>query len=128
MPLALGYSARPRRWGTGLGVELGRLSLGRDAPDVASESEPLERADDPAARIDLPPAQAVKGRGGEGVVVVVPRLAERQRRQPGEVARLVGGAEPAPAEEVAQRVDGEGDVVEQEDAHEAAPEQRGQRG
>ena len=50
------------------------------------------------------------------MVVVVPRLAERDPREPPDVARLVGGLEPAPAEEVADRVDRPGDVVEQEDA------------
>ena len=61
------------------------------------------------------------------MVVVVPRLAERQRRQPDEVARLVVGVEAPAADEVAQRVDRERHVVQQEDPHQAAPQQRDQR-
>ena len=37
-----------------------------------------QSADDVVADVDLPPAQAVPGRGREGVVVVVPPLAQRQ--------------------------------------------------
>ena len=66
--------------------------------------------------------------GGEGVVVVVPRLAEGQQREPREVARLVAGVEAPAPEEVAQRVDREGHVVQDEHPHGAAPQQAGERG
>ena len=59
-----------------------------------------------------PPAHAVEGGGGEGVVVVVPRLAEGQRRQPQQVARLIVGRKAPAAEEVTQRVDAVGHVVQ----------------
>ena len=78
--------------------------------------------------VELPPAHPVGGGGREGVVVVVPRLAEGQHRQPREVARLVVGVEAPAPEEVAQRVDREGDVVQDEQPHGAAPQQAGQRG
>ena len=73
--------------------------------------------------------QRIPWRGGrrEGVVVVVPRLAEGQQRQPREVARLVVGVEAPAPEEVAQRVDREGDVVQDEQPHGAAPQQAGER-
>ena len=61
------------------------------------------------------------------MVVVVPRLSERERREPQQVARLVVGVEAAAAEEVAQRVDAVGHVVHHEQAHTAAPEQPGER-
>ena len=57
------------------------------------------------------------------MVVVVPGLAEGREREPGEVARLVAGAEAAAAEEVAEGVDREGRVVQEEDAHRATPQQ-----
>ena len=44
----------------------------------------------------LPAAQAVEGGAGEGVVVVVPGLAERRQREPEDVGRLVVDVE-APA-------------------------------
>ena len=71
----------------------------------------------------LPAAQAVRRRGRERVMVVVPRLAEGQRRQPGDVARVVAGLEAAAAEEVTQRVDRVRDVVQQQDPH-APPHSR----
>ena len=78
--------------------------------------------------VELPPAHPVGGGGREGMVVVVPRLAEGQHRQPREVARLVVGVEAPAPEEVAQRVDREGHVVQDEQPHGAAPQQAGQRG
>ena len=60
------------------------------------------------------------------MVVVVPGLAERGHRQPEHVAGLVVGGEPAATEEVADRVDRERHVVQQEDPHQAAPEQADQ--
>jgi hypothetical protein len=60
------------------------------------------------------------------VVVVVPRLAEGGQCQPEDIGGLVVRAEPPLAEEVADRVDREGHVVDQEDPHEAGPEERGQ--
>ena len=55
-------------------------------------------------------------------MVVVPGLAERRDRQPGDVRGLVLDVEAAGAEEVADRVDRPRDVVDEEDAHEAAPD------
>ena len=102
------------------------LALGADAHDVPGQPRPLEARDDQGRRVELPAAQTVRGGRGEGVVVVVPGLAEGQRRQPGQVARLVAGVEVAPAEEVAQRVDRERHVVQDEDAHRTAPQQTGE--
>src|SRR5438477_8914212 len=59
-------------------------------------------------------------------MVVVPCLTERDRGEPGEVSGLTTGAERRAAEEVAQRVDAEGRMVQEEDADRAAPEQPGQ--
>ncbi len=75
----------------------------------------------------LPGLQAVEGGGREGMVVVVPGLAHRQRREPEHVARLVLDREPLAPEEVADRVDRPGHVVEQEHPDEAAPQERGER-
>ena len=63
---------------------------------------------------------------GLGVVEVVPRLAHGRQRQPPHVLAAVPGLERTPTVDVAHRVDGEGDVVQQGDPDQAAPEERGQ--
>ena len=104
---------------------LGGQALGRDPDHVPDQAELLEAVDDEGRDVDLPAAEAVGGGGREGVVVVVPGLAEGRDRDQGQVARLVGGLEVAVAEDVAERVDAVGEVVQDEDADEAAPEQAG---
>src|SRR5947209_2709883 len=61
--------------------------------------------------------------GRECVMVVMPRLAPGRDRQPGHIARLIPGVEVAASEEVADRVDREGRVVDEEDARGTAPQQ-----
>ena len=56
-------------------------------------------------------------------MVVVPRLAQGRQREPQQVARLVAGLEATSSEEVTQRVDRERGVVQEQDAHRAAPQQ-----
>src|SRR5919204_293333 len=85
---------------------------------VEEEREERERVE-----IELPPSEAVPRGGGKGVVVVVPRFAPGRERQPPDVARLVLCLESPASEEVAHRVDRPGDVVEEEDSGEAAPEE-----
>src|SRR3954447_10629164 len=99
------HSRRGRR------QRLARLTLRRDAHDVPREPKLLEPPDDPTPGVELPRLEAVPRRGREGVVVVVPGLAEGERRQPQQVARLVARLEALPAEEVAERVDRVGHVV-----------------
>src|SRR5439155_11305044 len=102
------------------------LAGGGNADDVPREVAALQGADHPGARVELHPAEAVARRGREGVMVVVPGLAEGERRKPGQVARLVVRPEGPPAEEVTQRVDAERRVVHEEDADRAAPQKGGQ--
>src|ERR1700710_3311807 len=68
------------------------------------------------------------GGGREGVAAVVKGLAEGRVRDQRQVARVVVGLEVATAEEVAERVDAVGEVMEDEDAHEPAPEEAGEAG
>ena len=84
-----------RGLGLGGGDRLARLALGRDLDDVPGQPELLERPDHAGRDVDLPRLEAVARGGREGVVVVVPRLAEGQRRQPQQVARLVARVEAA---------------------------------
>ena len=71
--------------------------------------------------------QAVDGGAGKGVVVVVPGLPSEGSGQPEDVGRAVVGLKAAAAEEVADRVDAPGDVVDEEDPHQPTPEQPRQR-
>src|ERR1700710_2904807 len=103
----------------------GGHALGGDADDVPDEAELLEAVDDQRRGVDLEAAKPVGGGGREGVVVVVPGLAEGRDRDQRQVARLVAGLEVAVAEDVAERVDAVGEVVEDEDADEPAPERAG---
>src|SRR5829696_2844381 len=123
-----GTAAHPLRGGGDLGAlgrELLLLALRADLDDVPGQLRRFHRADHPGRRVDLPPAQAVHRRARERVVVVVPGLAEGERREPEDVGRVVVDVEAAGAEEVADRVDRPGDVVQQEDAHRAAPQRAG---
>jgi hypothetical protein len=61
------------------------------------------------------------------MVVVVPGLPEGDRLQPGEGAGLIAGDERSPAEEVAERVDAEGGVMQKEHAHGDAEPARSDR-
>src|SRR4029453_3346019 len=88
------------------------LAIGTYAHDVPGKPESLQPADEQASGIEFAPAQAVEGRGRKRVVVVVPGLAEGQERQPAHVCRLVVSCEATPAEEVADRIDAEGRVME----------------
>ena len=80
-----------------------------------------------ARRVELPRAQAVRGRARERVVVVVPGLAERGQREPDHVRRVVGDREAPAPEEVADGVDRPRHVVQEERAHEPAPDEAAQR-
>src|SRR6187200_1238072 len=99
-----------------------RLARGTDPDHVPGQVAALEDGDQPAARIELPAAESLASRGRKGVVVVVPGLAEGEWSQPSEVAGVIAGGKRAPAEVVAQRVDAEGRVMQQEDAHRSAPQ------
>src|SRR3954451_2017696 len=107
--------------------QLRLLALGRDLHDVPGEAGAPHEVDQPGADVELVPAQAVRGRARERMVVVVPRLAEARQRKPEHVRRVVVDLEPALAEEVADAVHAPRDVVLEEDAGEAAPDQAGQR-
>src|SRR6185312_7529874 len=66
--------AKPRR-AAGSG-RLGGDALGRDADDVPDRPGLLQAVDHQRRDVDLVPAQAVGGGGGEGVVAVVEGLTE----------------------------------------------------
>src|SRR4051794_37027707 len=96
--------------------------------DVPGQPELLEGPDDGGRDVDLAQSMPmVRGRR-KRVVVVVPRLAEREEGEPREVARLVTGVVRLLAEEVAERVDRVRDVVHDEHPHESTPEKARERG
>src|SRR5216684_4914004 len=95
-------------------------------PDVPGPAEQLGPPDDPGADVDLALERPVPGARRIAVVQVVPGLAEGRDGQPGDVPRLVPDLEVLVAERMAHRVDGPGDMVQQADADEAGPEERGE--
>src|SRR5579884_2763354 len=92
------------------------------ALDVPREAERDERAQDEPADVELAAADAVVGHRGERVVVVVPALPEREHGDQPVVAAVVARVEAPRAEEVADRVDCERDVIGERDPHRAAPQ------
>src|SRR6185312_17555530 len=90
--------------------------------------ELLQERDDPRGWIErgLHAREAVLGGARERVVVVVPGLAEARQREPPDVRGPVLDLEAPAPEEVADRVDRPRDVVQGEDPHETAPQQRRQ--
>ena len=74
-------------------ARLAASSLGSTRTTSQARPTLLEQRDHAGGDVELPALEAVAGGGREGVVAVVPGLAERQRREPGEVARLVAGLE-----------------------------------
>ncbi len=90
---------------------------------VPGQTESGQCADEPPARIEFVALQSVPRTGGEAVVVVVPPLTHGEQRQPPQVPAAVPGLETAPAETVAQGVDGEGRVPERDGRDAEAPDQ-----
>lgn len=56
------------------------------------------------------------------MVVVMPGLPEREHGKPGDVGRLILDVKSATPEEMADRVHRPGDVVDEEDPHQPAPD------
>src|SRR5690349_8318214 len=86
----------------------------------------LQRPDEVAREVELPPVESVERRTREGVVIVVPALAKRQQADDPLIAAAVRRLEFSLTKRVTDRVDAPGDVMRQEHAHQATPEQPGQ--
>src|SRR4051794_27249755 len=84
-----GYSTDLRVHAGLCGDELLGLALRRDLDHVPGDLHPPQPADHPTRRVDLPGAQTMERRARERVVVVVPRLAHRQRGEPEDVGRVI---------------------------------------
>src|SRR5438128_10112998 len=79
-----------------------RLPVRADPLHVPRETRALKGRDHDAREVDLTAAHAVDRRGGKRMMIVVPRLAERERGEPGEVLRMVVGFKPLATEEMTQ--------------------------
>src|SRR5580692_4517357 len=75
----------------GGGVALAPAALVVDADDVPDEPDTGEQSDDERRGVGLTPTEPVTGRSGEGMMVVVPGLAEGGQRKPEQVARVILG-------------------------------------
>src|ERR1700689_1393176 len=89
-------------------------------PDYAAGFEQLEHV---VSDIDFPPEKTVARRGREVVMIVVPSFAERDHREREAVAAVVVGLVAAAAEDVRQRINGEGAVREHHGRNEKAPDE-----
>ena len=83
----------------------------------------LESKKNVIGEIDLPPEEALAGRKGIVMVIVVPALAHRDEREPETVLALLAGLITASAEHVAERINGEGGVIKEHRADEEADDQ-----
>ena len=93
---------------------------------VPGQAEELERLDDVPGGVDLVPLEAVPAGLLEGVVVVVPALAEGQDADDPVVHRDVARVPVLVAPHVAHRVHRPGDVPHPDHPEEEAPEHTGQ--
>src|SRR3984957_5392637 len=97
-----------------------------DPHHVPGQPETLHAANHERRDVELAPGKTVEGGGGKSVMIVVPRLAKRERREPCEVARVIAGLIAAFAKEMAERVDRIGDVVQHQHAHGPTPQKAGE--
>src|SRR5690349_1466030 len=93
----------------------------RDPPHLAGQPQALQPPDEIARAIDLPPPEPMKGRAGEGMVIVMPTLSEAEQPHDPFIVAAIPGLKGPPAEGVADRIDAPGDVMGQEDPHQSAP-------
>jgi hypothetical protein len=89
-------------------------------------AEVFTEPDEPGSDIHLMRVDPVPGTRRIGVVQVVPAVAEGQDHERLQVRRAIVpvGAEGTRSDEVAQRVDAPGDVMQKEDAYQADDQQR----
>src|SRR5258708_1371638 len=89
----------------------------RDAVDLFGQTHLFQSPDQIAREIELPPVQTVKGRTGEGVMIIGPALTKGQHTDDPFVMAAVIGLKLAFAKGMADRIDAPGDVVVEEHAH-----------
>src|SRR5262245_36621374 len=95
------HHSRPNGW-RGNTLTASDMSCRSAAPRQTQQGK---GANDPVADVDLPPAQAVPGRGREGVVVVMPPFPQREDTEEKIVPTVIVGPERSVAPQVADRVD-----------------------
>ena len=95
-----------------------------DAAEFADQAEPGEEFEAVVGEIDLPPVKTLAGGGHEVVVIVVPAFAEGNEGQEPIIFAGVGGGKAALAEDVRERIDGEGTVPQEDGAEEEAPDKQ----
>src|SRR5262245_51554818 len=93
---------------------------GRSA-QVPYDAQEREKPKAVVGDVDLPPEEALSGGARVMVVIVVPAFAERDESEEQVVAAVVARVVTAAAEEMPERVDGEGGVVDEHRAHAATP-------
>jgi hypothetical protein len=93
---------------------------------VVCPPEPLPNPYTRSGEVELPTIHAVSGKRGECVVSVVPRLTEGQESKRRKVLGSVTRSKRAASKGVTDRVDAPRDVMDEQDADYASPDQPGQ--
>jgi len=106
------------------GVAFGEDVIG-DFAKFADEAEPGKDFEGVEGDVDFPPVESLTRTGHVVVMVVVPAFAEGDEGEQPVVFAGVCGGETAIAEDVRERIDGEGAVPEQGGAEEKAPSEQG---
>jgi len=103
--------------------ELGGDELGAGGFDGPDEPEHFQDADHEVAQVEFPPGEAVAGRVGESVVIVVPSFAEPQYAADEIVLAFIVAVEGLPAPKVANGIDAPGQMMHEKKTHQSAPEE-----
>ncbi len=107
------------------GFLAGNLALDLGYANGLGDAEELQNGDLDPGDIQLIPGQAVAGRRGMRMVIVVPAFAKGEQRHPPAIAGIVACGEAAPAPEVSSGVDQPGGMQADHHAHADSPEKQG---
>ena len=103
-----------------VGTGLGHYVLWYRA-EIPDDSYPGERLEDVVGDIDFPPSEALAGRAGVMVMVIVPSFTEGQNPANRIIARFVWRLKMPFPKHVTNRVDGPRHVMRHKDARQATP-------
>src|SRR6266516_4038052 len=116
---------RPGQYNVFSSRETAYQQVGWEAIHIACQTETLECPNEVAGDIQLPPVEAGKGRAWEGMMIVVPALAETQKRHNPLIAALISRLELALAKNVADGIGAKCDMMHQKNSYQPSPKESG---
>ena len=99
------------------------MDPGRYGLEFADQSEKGQETQEIKGQVDLPFAETLAGGGWVEMMIVVPAFAKGKQSKPQVVLAMVFGVVSPGSEQVGDRVDGEGRVVQQNGGYEKSPYQ-----